>query len=436
MKRMTLLLPVLGILAAGTALGAEPRALSLNEVVALAQKNAVAMVQAEGQTRNAAAGVRSAYGAFLPSLSVSAGASRQLGAAGSTRVDNGQVITVAPDPWSSSLGLGASVSLFDGGQRFFQLSQAHAGSRSAQVGEESAKWQVTLAAKQSFFDVLAASETQTAATAQLEQADQQRVAAIARTRAKTATRSDSLRAENDLRAAQLAVLQANTARASAEAALARTVGSPEPVTAVETPSIETASLSWTDEALAGLLDHAPSVRAAQADLSSAQAGKRVAWTAYLPSVSASYSRSGSATGGSPDWSPDALEYAGSLRLSLNFPVFDQFAREARATQSDVAVKNAEAALRDSRLAASQSLTAALGAFRTAGQQIVSQTASVEAAEEDLRVQRQRYAVGGSVLLDVLTSETQLDQARRDLIRARYDQRVAKAQLEALVGREL
>mgnify|MGYP003433230540 CR=1 FL=1 len=30
----------------------------------------------------------------------------------------------------------------------------------------------------------------------------------------------------------------------------------------------------------------------------------------------------------------------------------------------------------------------------------------------------------------------LDQARRDLIRARYDLRVAKAELEALVGRDL
>ena len=52
------------------------------------------------------------------------------------------------------------------------------------------------------------------------------------------------------------------------------------------------------------------------------------------------------------------------------------------------------------------------------------------------MQQQRYGVGDSTLLDVLTSQTQLDQARSDLIRARYDQRVAKAQLEALVGREL
>lgn len=61
---------------------------------------------------------------------------------------------------------------------------------------------------------------------------------------------------------------------------------------------------------------------------------------------------------------------------------------------------------------------------------------MEAAEEDLRVQQQRYALGASTLLDLLTSQTTLNQARSDLIAARYDYRVAKAQLEALVGREL
>jgi outer membrane protein len=68
--------------------------------------------------------------------------------------------------------------------------------------------------------------------------------------------------------------------------------------------------------------------------------------------------------------------------------------------------------------------------------VLAQAASVAAGEEDLRVQQQRYALGGSTLLDVLTSQAQLDQARQELIRARYDQRIAKAELEALVGRDL
>jgi outer membrane protein len=70
------------------------------------------------------------------------------------------------------------------------------------------------------------------------------------------------------------------------------------------------------------------------------------------------------------------------------------------------------------------------------ERIQIQQASVDAAEEDLRVQQQRYALGASTLLDLLTSQTTLNQARAALISARYDYRVAKAQLETLVGREL
>jgi len=75
-------------------------------------------------------------------------------------------------------------------------------------------------------------------------------------------------------------------------------------------------------------------------------------------------------------------------------------------------------------------------MRTAQAQVDIETSSVAAAVEDLRVQRARYQVGAATLLEVLTSQTQLDQARNALIRARYDYRVAKAQLEALIGRDL
>ena len=78
----------------------------------------------------------------------------------------------------------------------------------------------------------------------------------------------------------------------------------------------------------------------------------------------------------------------------------------------------------------------VGAFRTAEVRVQIQESSVAAGEEDLRVQQERYALGASTLLDVLNSQTTLDQARRDLIQARLDARTAKAQIEALIGRDL
>jgi len=423
------------MLASPPARAATPRALTLAEALVMAQRNDVGVVRADGGAQNARAAVRSSWGAFLPNLTVSGGTTKQLTGAGSTRVENGQVVITSRQPWSTNIGANASLTLFDGGNRFFQMGQARANQAAAEVDAAASRWQAALGTKQAFYNVLAARETQLAAAAQLEQARQQRVDAIMRTRSKNATRSDSLRAEISVSNAQLAVTQAAMDKASADAALGRAVGSLVPVTAAP-DSIEIASLALDDSTLAALVEDAPSVRAARSLLDAARDARKGAWSAYLPSLTASWSRSGNGTGDSPAWDPTTLDYAGSLRFGLTFPLFDQFGREQQLTQTAVAVRDAEAGLRDARLAARQSLTDGLGGFREASERVSTQTATVEAAGEDLRVQRERYSLGGSTLLDVLTSLTALDQARRDLIRARYDQRVAKAQLEALVGRDL
>lgn len=417
------------------ALAADPRPITLAEAVAQAERNAPAVIQAEGQTRTSVADVRAAYASFLPSLSVSAGATRQLPAGGRTRVENGQIITLASDPWSTSLGLGASVDLFDGGQRFFDVRQAHAREVGARVGELLQRYGAALAAKQEFFNVLAARESQAAAQSQLQQAEQQSRFSMARVRARNATRSDSLRAEIQVRTARLAVVQAANDLDVSNASLTRVIGSDLPVTAAP-ESLPAPTLALDDASLQTMAENGPVVRQAKAAYDAARAARSGAWSDFLPSISAAYSRTGSGTGSTLAFDPTGLNYSGALRLSLSFPIFNQWQRESQTTQAQVTLRNADATLHDARLAARQSLVQSLGAFRLAAERVASQAATVAAAEEDLRVQQQRYAVGGSTQLDVLTSQTQLDQARRDLIRAHYDQRVAKAQLESLVGRDL
>ena len=102
----------------------------------------------------------------------------------------------------------------------------------------------------------------------------------------------------------------------------------------------------------------------------------------------------------------------------------------------VAEDVAEVQLRDAKMLAHETLVQSLGQMKTAQEQVAIQTVSVPAATEDVRVQQKRYELGATTLLDLLTSQTALDNARIALIRARYDYRVAKAQLEALIGRDL
>jgi outer membrane protein len=412
------------------------RPISLSEALELAQRNSPQAVQARGQSRTAAAGSRSAVAAFLPNVSVSAGATRQYASGSRTRVENGQVITLPDEPWSYSAGLGANVVLFGGGKRIFDLQQARASVGVAAANEINQRYQVALNVKQQYFNVLAARESEGAARAQLTQAEEARRFALARVRARTATRSDSLRAEIQMGNAQVAVLTVRTTLESAIASLTRVVGSLSPVTAMAEGQPAVLQLGVEGEALRSLAENGPVVKEAKSQLDAARSGKRASWSSYLPSLTASYSRSGNGSGADLAFDPEGYSYSGSLRFSVSLPLFDQLGREEQVVRASTAVDNAEASLRDARLGALESLSRSLGAFRSAGQRAAAQQATVVAAVEDLRVQQQRYATGSSTLLDVLTSQTQLDQARQALIQARYDQRIAKAELEALVGRDL
>jgi outer membrane protein len=433
---------VLGLLFVAAAVSASapadsgPRPISLAEAVALAQRNAPAVVQAEGQRRTSGAGIRSAYGAFLPNLSLSAGSSRQVPVKPGQRNVAGQLIDLAPEPWSFSSGVRASMDLFVGGRRFFDLQQARSQVGAAEVNLVTQRYGAALAAKQDFFNVLAARESEAAARAQLDQATQQLHTSVLRLKARVVTRSDSLRSEIQVHNARLAVLQARTALDVANASLTRTVGASDLVTATVDDSLDRPGLAVDDETLRALALDGPAVRQASASLDAARASLRGTWTGYLPSVTVSYSRTGSGAGSSFAPGNSDHSYSGSVNLALTLPLFNQFQREQQVTQAEVARDNAESTLRDARLAALEGLTQSLGAFHAAEERVATQTATVEAAEEDLREQQEKYSVGTSTLLDVLTSQTTLDQARHDLIQAHYDRRVAKAQLEALIGRGL
>jgi outer membrane protein len=413
------------------------RPITLDDAIALAQRNAPTAVQARGQARTSAAAVRSSYAAFLPSISLSAGGSRTFTAEGDrTYVDpNGQIITAAED-WSYSSGLSFGMTLFEGGRRLYDVRSARANLDAASANEVSQRYDVALQVSQQYFAVLAAREAEAAAQSQLEQAEQQLAAAAARTRAGAATRSDSLRSVVQVGNAQLALLTARNQLASANAALTRLVAAPDLVTATTDPALD-AIVALPDSAtLDRMLAQSPAVLEADAARVAARAAGRAARSPYLPTVSLNYSRRGSGEDSRLGLGDADYGYRGSLSLNVTYPLFNQLTREENVVRASVAEDVAEAQLRDAQLRAREDLTSALGTLETAEQRIRIGAVSVTAAEEDLRVVQQRYNLGASTLLDVLTSQTQLNQARSDLIQARFDYRVARAQLEALLGRDL
>ena len=411
------------------------RKISLEEAIRLAQQYSPQAIQAEGLERTSRAAKVSAIGAIFPSASLSAGKSIQYGG-GTTRVNsNGDVVTTASSPVNST-GLTLNMTLFDGGQRLYNLRTAKSQMDAAEANRVAVKYDVALNVKQQYFAVLAAIESEDAARLQMAQATEQFKTSIAKVRAGVATRSDSLRGVIQVGNAQLALITAQSNKEAADAALTRLVGSQVPITA-DPQSVQENMAALPDSAeLAVLAKKGPAVEEAQANLDAAKESRKASKATYLPSLSASYSRSGSGTDPRFGFGNDPFSYNGRLSFALSYPIFNNFQREEQVVRARVAEVNAQATLRDTQLGAQEQLTQYIGALRGASQRVAVQAASVIAAQEDVRVQQQRYNIGASTLLDLITSQAALAQAQQALIQARYDYRIARAQLEALVGRDL
>ena len=420
------------------ALSAQPsqeqaRPISLAEAVQLAKQNSPQAISARNNINANEATVRTRWSAFLPTLSGSLSSSW---GAGQVFDNKGDIVTRNNvTPWNWSRRISANWLIFDGGDRNFQLRAARANVDAAEANAVATEFSVAYSVSQQFYAALAARESRAAAVTALEEATQNLRAANARIASGAATRSDSLRAIIAVGNQQLAVMTAENDLQNANAALTRLVGTPFTVTASQSDSALT-PVSVDSVELARLLDSSPAIRSAQASLAAAGAGVRSSRTDYWPSLTTSYGLTNNIADTTFNfWQSRTLQNK-SFSLSMSVPIFSGLGREETVQRAKITEMNARASLRDAQLLSQQQLVQYLGQLRLAQARIAIQQASLEAAQEDLRVQQQRYALGASTQLELLTTQTQLNSARYNLVNARYQVRIAKAQLEQLIGREI
>ena len=405
------------------------RTVTLDDAVELALRANPAIISAQGTLWGSRANRRQqAIGQWLPTVSASSGASK----ASSTRFNQatGQNVTVA-SAWSYNGSLSANLLLFDQGfQRVFQGRQANAFVDRDEAALIDQKFQVTLQTKQAFYDAVAAGELERVRETQVQQYAGQLRISKEKLAAGSAIRSDTLRATVLLGNQRVALIQARATRSAAEAALARVIGmdgSVKPVVdsaVMQITTLDTAALRA--EAVSG----APSITRAEAGRRAAEAAVTIQRQNYLPRVTASYSqqRSGTDLGNlTPGW---------NFGLNLSWQIFNGFGRETGLSNALASRETAIAQEADARRLVEVQVTQQVANLAAAEAQLEIAQASRGAAEEDLRISRERYRLGAATLVDVLQAQAGFDNTQVDAVNARKAYQVAKANLSALVGREL
>ena len=408
--------------------------ISLRDAIQRAQMAQPSVVSAQGAVQRAGAQYRSSWGAYIPSLSFNSSFGTSY-SNGPSRVNQitGEVISGESYAKSISNGVSASVDLFTGFRRGAQMDAARATEAAADAGLLDAQYQTTLSAKQTFFGALAANELVRVRRASLRRAEEQLTVSVAKLRAGSATRSDSLRSLVTLGNSQLNLLTALTSVATSEANLGRLVGMDGRVRALPDSSFLTVTeIGDTSAIRLEAENNSPKVRAAQAQADAARASVKASKAAWWPQLNLSgrYSYNGN----------DSQDYeffdSRSATLALSYPIFNQFQRDQSIVNATTAADAAASTAADARRQVDASLTARLAELESARIQIDITATSLQAATEDLRVNQERYRVGAATIVDVLSSQEALSQAEVDVVQARYNYVVAKAQIEALIGRSL
>ena len=419
---------------AGAPLRAQVRVVTLPDAIRLAERTQPSMVQAQAGVRTAAAQRRNAWGAFLPSLTAGSSAS-EFFSEGAARVDpiTGQLTSGDNTNRSVSTSISASVDLFTGFRRGAELQAAKAGQVEADASLVDTRFQQALATTNVFFDALSAAQLVGVREASVRRAEEQLKVSVSKLHAGSATRSDSLRSLVTLGSARLDLIQSQTDLATAEANLAHQVGEVGRIGAADDSSfhrllapVDTVGLRLEAES------RSPRIQTAVATASVARANVRASRSAYWPSLTL-----GANTGWNASRNNDyAFLNQRQVSLQLSWQLFNRFDRELAIAQREASYDVAQATAEDERRAVQAELTARLAELDAARSKIDITMTSVAAATEDLRVQQERYRLGASTIVDILTSQEALNQAEVDVVNARFDYLRAKAQLDALIGRTL
>lgn len=476
-------------LVAAAPLGAQGRtSLSLDEALEIARRNNPQYQQAVNGRTRAQAGMRSAYGALLPSADASMGASYR---EGRPQFFGGVAFGATSDIVSSSWGLSANSRLSL--NTFYNIRRANAQLDAADADVDAALYSLRNNVTGQY---LLALQTQARASLQDTLVVQQRLQlelAQARAGVGAATSLDVKRAEVSLGQQEVAALRARNTAEVERLRLFQQLGVPMPEDLELSADLP---MPPTTFQLSDLLTTArqsnPALRATLARERVAVAGVKSARGEYTPTLSFSASvgaftqrqqdigielqRQEAATlsarsncfttdsirvgAGMPSiagqcsaivWTPEreqAIRDANNqfpfdftrqpynLSVGISLPLFDGLGRETRLQQANAERRDAQYSVRRQELQLTADVTSALVTLQAARRATELQERNAATAREALQLAEERYRVGANTFVDLTTARAEYERAETDRIDAVYELHRAYAALENAVGRTL
>lgn len=435
-RRLIFILIITSVCAAALSANSVAETYTLDQCVNIALKNNYDVIAAEKSYNTARVRVYSAYGSLLPSISISAGASRSW--SGFTRTDQttGEIVGGGETRYiySGSLNFGNT---FDGLglSNYGSIKKSRSDRASSFYGYVKSQQDLIFNVKSDYYDLIKTKMLLDVAQDAVKRGEEQLRTAQSKYDLGSASMSDVLKAKVQYGNDKLDLVSKTNDYKLAQANLAFLMGINVDQEFEVDENVPDRDINLTfDDAMKEALSQNPQYKIAQFDFLSAKSSRTIAKSRFLPNLSVGLTH-GTSVGDYSDFATFRGRDA-SYRLSagLSFNIFNGGSDYANLNAAKNEVRTKEENLDNTKNSVALELKKSFLELERAREAKTLADESVAAAQEDLNLVREKYNLGAATILEVLDSEVSFKEAQTNNVQAIFDYNLAVAQLEKALGR--
>lgn len=414
------------------------KALTVNDAVRIALQQNVNLLKGRENLKSTETGIQTAMGAFLPSV-------------------NGQVgwnwfKTVTPagtygpgtpsftnDSRSYNIGVSANTTLFDGLANYANYEKSKANYESAKYQLSKLQQDIAFQALSAFYDVMNAQKLLDVKEEDLKWNQKNYEIISERNKLGAVTLADVYAQQVKTGNAELELIKAKNNFQTLKSAFLYMLGLDvlENYTLVEPAALQaTSGDSGQNEfdQISGLVTSAIASRGdyqgAKLSLYSAQQSIKAANGGFYPNLQNTIS-AGTQVNELKNLFK-ANNY--SVGLTLNIPIFSGWNTASQVQMAEVEAKVREIEIADLTKQIKRDIQRNYLDLQSAYKAIEVSQQNVKAAEENRRIQQEKYSLGSNMLLDVLIANSDYTTAQTNLINSQYQYRKLKDETQYLLGK--
>ncbi len=428
---------------------AQQNTLTIKDCIQIALKNNSDLKNADRRIRLAGTGVTMSKANILPSISARFSGSRTYQSQQGPDLrdvpiqdSTGQVTYVQQvifyDPYyrnSYSSGASLNQTIFDGGRWWNRIKQSKATYRSSEFNYTATKEFVIATVTQRYYGLLKSQKLQEVYEKAVESFREQLKRSESMYEVGAVAQADVFRSKVQLGDQQsLLIFQRNLVKTNRNN-LNITLGW-EPSRAIQIieQDVEIEPLSMTLEDVTVIAEqYNPELRSLEETVKSDQYGIKIAKSSFLPNLSFSASYGRFSTGFGRLYDPFDKNYQISGNFSLSWNIFNGFSDAAQVDNASINYFIDKERLISRKLSVKSEIEQYYRSVKAYEEIEKINGDNLIAAQEDVRLNQERYRIGSGTILEVISSQVNLIRAQSTLITTKYNRFIELVNLYATSG---